>query len=113
MDCKLYCMFVSATGAVFLVPLILPQMFLGLLVAFDSKTLYVIPKNRLASGVALIFSALVPQRITTDIRRNIRFHLLQQVHKCGATGAPQEGNGGTSSQTTRGKPINAGPQVNV
>lgn len=34
-------------------------MFLGLLVAFNSKTLYVIPKNRLASGVALIFSSLV------------------------------------------------------
>lgn len=34
-------------------------MYLGMLVAFNSKTLYVIPKNRLASGVALIFSSLV------------------------------------------------------
>jgi len=74
MDCKLYCMFVSATGAVFL-------MFLGLLVAFDSKTLYVIPKNRLASGVALIFSALIYAGIFAFIYYNKYINVGRLEHR--------------------------------
>lgn len=60
-DCKQYCLFVSAAGAVFMVPSnLLTQLYLAFLVSFNSKTLYVIPNNRLATAVALFFSSFVP-----------------------------------------------------
>lgn len=41
-------------------PPLLTQLYLAFLVSFNSKTLYVIPNNRLATAVALFFSSFVP-----------------------------------------------------